>query len=249
MDLPKYRNSSKIGEDGITILKQIVESELNWIFRINHKEHDFGIDAYLDIITEMGQITGKSIAIQVKTGDSYFKEPNEKGWVFRGQMSHLNYYMNHDIPVVIVLVDEKNQKAYWCHCDLNATQKAGDNWKITVPRRQKINSESKKELEKFVSPVKDYVSQMEHFWAFNKDVLYTYRLGLIVDKPEILELNYSNIVMVFERLQVNPDLISGMKNKVDIWIHGYNDDPRELYEIEEVKNWISQLLARKLGWS
>lgn len=74
MKLPNYNNSSKKGEDGITIIKSIVEKELDWIFRPNHKEHDFGIDAYLDVIAEFGQVTGKTIAAQVKTGESYFKE-------------------------------------------------------------------------------------------------------------------------------------------------------------------------------
>ncbi len=60
MKLPQYDNSSKKGEDGATIVKAIVESELKWIFRKNHQETDFGIDAYIDLITEKGQVTGKS---------------------------------------------------------------------------------------------------------------------------------------------------------------------------------------------
>ena len=43
----------------------------------NHKENDFGIDAFIDVIAEFGQVTGKTIAAQVKTGSSYFKEKNE----------------------------------------------------------------------------------------------------------------------------------------------------------------------------
>lgn len=37
------------GEIGITIIKEIIERDLNWIFRQNHLEDDFGIDAYIDI--------------------------------------------------------------------------------------------------------------------------------------------------------------------------------------------------------
>jgi hypothetical protein len=74
MELPKYSQSSKTGEDGITIVKNIVENELKWVFRKNHQENDFGIDAYFDVISEIGQVTGKSIAVQIKTGKSYFTE-------------------------------------------------------------------------------------------------------------------------------------------------------------------------------
>lgn len=40
-----------------------------------------------------------------------------------------------------------------------------------------------------------------------------------------------------------------MKNKVDIWIDGYNEDKRELYEIDEVKTWILEFLEKIKGWS
>ena len=121
MKLPKYDGPAKKGEEGATIVKAIVEEDLKWIFRKNHQENDFGIDAYIDLITDKNYVTGKSIAIQIKTGDSYFKEQNETGWIFRGKLKHLNYYLNHDIPVIIVLVDDQNKSAYWCLCDPSKT--------------------------------------------------------------------------------------------------------------------------------
>ncbi len=117
MQLPTYKKSSKLGEIGLSIVKDIIESELDWIFRKNHQEHDFGIDAYIDINTEFGHITGKSIALQVKTGASYFSETNSFGWVYRDSIEHLNYYLNHQIPVVIILVNNLERKVYWCLCD------------------------------------------------------------------------------------------------------------------------------------
>lgn len=249
MELPRYQKNSKIGEDGITVIKRIVESDLSWIFRPNHQEHDFGIDAYIDVVSEIGHVTGKTIAIQVKTGDSYFKEQNDFGWVFRGQMSHLNYYLNHDIPVLIILVDAKKQKAYWCHCDPNKTELAGENWKITVPESQELNINSKQEFLQFISPVKDYASQLEYFWKMNKTIQGAGILALIVDKPEIESMDCENILTAFERIQINPELIKSKRNKVDIWIHGYNDDPRELFQIDEVINWISKFLENVNGWA
>ena len=68
-------------------------------------EHDFGIDGYMDVISEKGQVTGKSIAFQLKTGTSFFNEENEIGYVFRGEIKHLNYYLNLDTPIVIVILN------------------------------------------------------------------------------------------------------------------------------------------------
>src|SRR5687768_8647177 len=102
MQLPKYNNSAKKGEDGQTIVRTIVETELNWIFRRNPLETDFGIDSYFDILNEQMEVTGKSIAVQLKSGASYFKKSNSEGWVYRGEIRHLNYYLNHGTPVLIV---------------------------------------------------------------------------------------------------------------------------------------------------
>lgn len=249
MELPNYSKYSRIGEDGITILKKIIDSKLNWLFRVNHKEHDFGIDAYIDVITELGEVTGKSIAIQVKTGQSYFKEKNDIGWIYRGEMSHLNYYLNHDIPVVIVLVNNKTQKAYWCYCDASKTSKANKKWKITIPFSQELTESAKIELLRYVSPVKDYVSQLEHFWTINKRLEEAGNLSLVIDRTDITNLNIIRVKEVFERIQVTKELVLNMKEKLDISIYGYESDSRELYEIPEVKKWVLKAFEEISGWA
>lgn len=205
MKLPKYSETSKLGEDGITILKQIVEKELNWIFRYNHQEHDFGIDAYLDIINKQGQVTGKSIALQVKSGSSYFKEKNKFGWVFRDDLAHLNYYLNQETPVILILVNTIQSKAFWCHIDSDKTERTGKQWKITVPFKQRLCTNSKSELLSFILPVKDYVSQMEDYWGKNKMLKDSAILGLGVDKSEILKSDHRNMQLLFNRIQMTPD--------------------------------------------
>lgn len=247
MDLPKYDNSSRTGETGLTIVKEIVETKLDWIFRKNHQENDFGIDAYFDIITEKNSITGKSIAIQIKSGDSYFREPNEFGWTFRGEMKHLNYYLNHEIPVVIIIVNTQNKTCYWSLCDPYKTIRTGDNWKITIPSNQKLETQSKQSLLKYVSPVTDYVSQLDHFWKVNKMFLETDKIFLVVDKEDIENNSYSYLIDAFKRMEDSPELISHLNGKVDVSIHGYNEDPRELFEVNEVMQWARKVFTEISG--
>jgi len=249
MDLPKYDNSSKKGEDGFTIVKSIVEKNLNWILRKNHQENDFGIDAYIDIITELAQVTGKSIAVQLKTGDSYFKEKNDIGWIYRGELKHLNYYLNHDIPVIIIIVDDFKNKAYWCLCDGSKTEKAGENWKIVIPFSQELNKESKNELKNYISPLTDYASQLEHFWEENKLLKEHERIIFLVDRCDIEAGSYSHLLSGMLRLEVNPELLLASKGKVDIGISGYDDDPRELRDIKEVRNWVNIVFKGISGWA
>ena len=135
---PKINLSTLTGEKGATALKKIVECELGWLYRQNHQENDFGIDGYIDIITESGQITGKSIAFQLKSGSSYLKEQNEIGIVFNGDKKHLNYYLNLDIPIIIIVLDIENAKAFWQVFDPTKTEKSGDNWKMTIPRSNQL---------------------------------------------------------------------------------------------------------------
>ena len=247
MKLPNYNPKSEIGENGITIVKRIVENEFHWIFRKNHQEHDFGIDAFIDVVLDKGQLTGKSIALQIKTGASYFEEKSSSGWIYRDSIEHLNYYLNHDIPVLILLVDEIEEKIYWNVCDATKTEKAGNNWKIVISFSQQLLKNSKEQIQQYISPVKDYASQLEHFWATNKMLMKLGRLVFNIDKEDIVSKNYQGLIEGLERLQVNPELIVALRGKVDIWIDGYDNDSRELYEIIEVKNWANDIFSTILG--
>ncbi len=249
MELPKIKKSSEIGEKGLTTVKSIVENELNWMFRENHLENDFGIDAYIDLITEFGQVTGKSIALQIKAGDSYFVETNNYGWVYRGEIKHLNYYLNHDIPVIILIVDIPNKKAFWCICDAEKTERAGDNWKITIPFANELSANSKTEFERYISPIVDYASQLEEFWNVNKMLQKHNRLIFIVDRFSVENGFFDELIEGLKRLEVNPELLHFFESKVDIGIHGYDDDPRELRVIPEVKKWINEVFIQIDSWA
>ena len=157
---PKYHKSRLKGELGVSVMKSVVEEELNWIFRRNYQEHDFGIDGYIDLITDIGQVTGKSIAIQIKYGSSFFKESDEIGWIYRGEKKHLNYFMNIEIPVLICLINPDTKKIYWTLFQFEETNQAGENWKIIVPFEQELNKKSKLQLTKFTGIATDYISQI-----------------------------------------------------------------------------------------
>lgn len=249
MRLPQYHPSSQTGEEGITLVKRIVESELRWAFRRNHAEHDFGIDAYVDIVLNNSLVTGKSIALQIKTGDSYFKETSTVGWIFRDSVEHLNYYLNLDIPVLIVLVNTKTNKAYWCLCDGTKTDRAGSKWKITVPFGNELNNEAKERILRLVNPIEDYSNKLEQLWMTN-DILKaddTGKVLIALDKEQILQGRYDQLKSLVERFESTAELLHSLKGKVDIGIHGYNDDPREVFQIEEIRMWTLGIFDNVVG--
>jgi len=248
-DFPQINKTSLTGESGVTIVKSLVENEFGWLFRPNHLEHDFGIDAYIDVITDKGQVTGKSIAIQIKTGISFFHEENEIGFVYRGEMKHLNYYLNLEVPLVIIIVNNIQRTAYWCAFEANITDKAGKSWKITIPKKQKLNKTAKMELLKHVNPITDYASQLENFWEFNK-LLNSDKNRLLfrVSKEDVVNKNCDFILKGLERIQSTSDLILNLKGSVDISFDDYDNDQRELDEIPEVKRWISKIFKLSNCW-
>lgn len=249
MDLPKQNIANRIGRNGVTVFTEIVENKLGWLFRLNHLEDDFGIDGYIDIITSEGGLTGKSIAVQIKAGNSYFKHRTESGWKYYGEFRHLNYYLNHDIPVIIVIVDVDLKKAFWTLCDPNQTERTPSGWSIIIPFNKELGINSKPELEKNISPVIDYVSQLEDYWEQNKLLMSAGGIIFVVDKNDIITGNFQPILSAIERLTSNRELLFQHREKVDISVYGYDADPRELFEIKEVKNWVRQIFKSVNGLS
>jgi hypothetical protein len=247
MDLPKNNKSNKEGRKGVTILTSIVENQLNWLLRINHQEGDFGIDAYIDIVTDEGHLTGKFIAVQVKSGKSYFKSKTDYGWKYFGENKHLNYYLNHEIPVILVMVDTETQKAYWEICDAGQTEKSKNGWTIVIPFSQVLNTDSKQELLQYVSPTIDYVSQLENQWEIDTTLKKFKRVLLIVAKNEVLNLDYKPLIKALSFFTSKKNIMYKYRGRVEIAIHGYDKDKRQLYEIKEVRKWVKKIFDNVKG--
>jgi len=125
--------------------------ELEWIFREQHTT-DVGIDAQVEIC-EAGVPTGRTIALQIKSGVSYFKEENASGYVFRGSLTHLDYWLKHSLPVVLVLYDHARKHAWWCWVNEAAgLTRLEKGWTVCVPKSQKLNMEAKPALKLLAMP-------------------------------------------------------------------------------------------------
>lgn len=74
---------------------------------------DEGIDAQIEWADERGRPNGRLIAVQVKSGASYFKNPTQGGWRYSLRESHLEYWGKYALPVILVLYDPDKDEAYW----------------------------------------------------------------------------------------------------------------------------------------
>lgn len=227
------------GEVGLSIVTQRFLLEFGWILRRTHQEYDFGIDGHVDIVTARGEVTGRQFAVQVKHGTSYFDGENTTLIPFRGELRHLNYYMNYPVPVIILLVRPGSTEIFWALVDPLKTRRSGEHWILDVPKTQMLTSDVREALEDIAGPSHDYSEELHHYWKENEG-LYAAGVVLLGVARDAIEANdVSLFVTMFERLQVSDDLARHLQGKVSVFIHGYDDDPRELWEIPEVRQWIA----------
>jgi hypothetical protein len=126
---------------------QLIFDKLGWIFREQPIE-DYGIDAHIEVV-ESNLATGKLIALQIKSGKSYFKEKTSDGFVFRGDIEHLEYWQKHSLPVLVVLYHADDEIAYWQIVNNITVQKTDKAWKLIIPFNQKIDKPFLEKIQAF----------------------------------------------------------------------------------------------------
>jgi hypothetical protein len=130
--------SDVLGQAGVQLVGLAVAADLGWLFR-DQPVLDFGIDAHVEIKIA-GKATGRLIALQIKTGDSWFTEPNDAGWWYRFDERHAEYWLHHALPVVVVLVDMSSRTGYWQFVTSETVIETGKGCKISVPRDQVVST-------------------------------------------------------------------------------------------------------------
>ncbi|HGW6105271.1 TPA: DUF4365 and DUF1817 domain-containing protein [Citrobacter werkmanii] len=231
---PIFSQAAQKGERGVDLVSRIISNEYGWLFKRNHQEHDFGIDAQVDVILNNGAVTGQMLAFQIKYGTSFFSEKNKWGYIYRGDKKHLNYLSNYPIPVLIIICNPEDNECYWALFDLNKTFKAGENWKITIPFENKL-SDSKETISSILPPPTDYLTEVENYWAMN-DIITQHNYFLyIIEREDVEKLDISDVENFFCRLRSSREIAEHCQGKIEISFHGYDMDSRELFEIPEVR--------------
>lgn len=126
---------------GVSEIQLIVSRQFKWIFREISVE-DNGIDAQIEIANKINA-TGKLIAVQIKSGSSYFNEIDASYVTFRFDMEHFEYWKNSSLPVIIVLYNPDTEECIWEIIDDDNVQKVSkDTCKINIPRINKFDNTS-----------------------------------------------------------------------------------------------------------
>lgn len=239
---PTYSKAAQKGDRGVDLVSRVFNEEFDWLFKRNHQEHDFGIDAQVDIVLEDGTVTGQMLALQIKYGKSFFEEKNQWGYVFRGESKHFNYLSNYPAPVLISICHPDTKDIYWVVFDAETTSRAGENWKITIPFENKLSG-AKQRISALLPPPSDILNEMQDFWQLNEILVTHEHIHFIIARKDVKSLDVTSIRKFFDRIRSTKELAYHCQGKVEISFHGYDDDPRELYEIPEMRQYVPVLVA------
>jgi hypothetical protein len=130
--------SAKVGSEGVTHTQLAVQDVLGWLFREQPTE-DYGIDAHVEVV-ERDDVRGRLLALQIKSGESQFRESGPSGWWFRPDAEHVQYWLNHSLPVVVVLYHPATKRCHWQLVNRKTLQETSTGgWKLLVPEDQVLD--------------------------------------------------------------------------------------------------------------
>ncbi|WP_250850963.1 DUF4365 domain-containing protein [Streptomyces malaysiensis] len=129
---------------GVSRAAYLVSTQLGWLFR-EQETSDIGIDAHLEVVDDAslipegaGRGTGRLLAAQIKSGNSQFTSPADGGWWFYCDAKHIEYWVHHSLPVIVMLFNPTSEKIYWQHVNDSTLVPAGRNCKIFIPLVQEL---------------------------------------------------------------------------------------------------------------
>lgn len=146
MALPELSQEAELAARGVRIVDAIVSDVLGSIFRPKERT-DLGIDAEIEtvVLDSDGKKrgTGRIIAVQIKCGSSFFSEESAEHYIYRGELKHLQYWLEFSVPVLIVICHPVSSEAFWVEVKPSQVHRTGKGWKIAIPKSQTLASASR----------------------------------------------------------------------------------------------------------
>jgi hypothetical protein len=104
-----YGPSVVTSKIGVGFVRSLVERAGSLFHKIE-QESDLGIDALIELVVE-GSPAGAQVAVQIKSGDSYYETPSETCLI--PISNHREYWSRYPLPVVGVVFIPSLERAYW----------------------------------------------------------------------------------------------------------------------------------------
>jgi hypothetical protein len=104
------------------------------LFR-EQRSGDTGLNAHLEITKDFPK-AGKTIGLQVRSDESTRLERSARGYICRGEMPHLVYWLQHAVPVIVMIHERKSGQILWEFVNADNIEIEGQEWELVVPYNQ-----------------------------------------------------------------------------------------------------------------
>lgn len=239
---PQRPSTDKTAEIGINVISTIFNDHFGWVFRRTHQEHDFGVDAYIDYVTDGGNVTGQFIAAQIKTGKSYLSSTGNMHW-YKDTKEHLNYFLNLPTRILLIICDPDTRECYWACLDKNKVDFRDGSWRHPVPKSQKLSKEHVETIRALFGNTEDHMTDFEQDINFLKSISDDSFIQYSIPKEDIENCVVNKLRSFIGKITRNEQLTLAVQGKLYISTYGYEHDSREVHQIKEVQHWTKK--ARK----
>jgi Domain of unknown function (DUF4365) len=130
---------------------------------------DVGIDGHAELVDESGFATGKTVAIQLKSGNYYFRSTSadDRYWKFKPDKKHIPYWGHYPLPVLLILHLPSGDISYWVDARHQIrSSKVSNIAEILIPKENVLQGATKLQLLESAGALSD-----EQFRADLRDVL------------------------------------------------------------------------------
>lgn len=248
MDLPSMNELVQKGIKGQNYFQNLVTGELDCQYFSVSQEYDYGIDGYIMVVNNH-KITGEMVAVQIKYGDSYFKKKvGNKYKFYDSKIEHLNYYINQDIPVYLVLIDDKFKRIIWKKIESEQIKLYdSDSWSIEVPEKNDVLTTLYNEIHDENNLIKNNM-KIQYDGFFNSFLENTDFCCLAILKKDIEVLNLEPILSIIRRYSSNTKNLSESANSLAIFFPEYSEDEREIFQIPEIMKYLKYSIDCGIPW-
>jgi hypothetical protein len=154
--------------------------------------HDVGTDLFLQVRDERGVDLGLIVGAQVKSGPSAFDEPRREGdelagWWFRdSDRRHIDAWLRHSVPHLIVLHDLDTRKSYWAQISDETVEDTGVGAKVFVPRSHVVDAASRDALLEIAGARRPGVTWEGSVWMAGAGIIAADRLRHALIVPRLV---------------------------------------------------------------
>lgn len=172
--------------------------KFGWIEREQYVA-DYGIDTQVEIV-ENEKPTGLLYCIQVKAGKSHIKK-SESCITYYPEERHVNYWLNHSLPVILIICDLDENRNYWEFVNSKTVIKTKKSWKIQLPLENILDEE------KSINKIKSYYFTNDNFTIMESGIDTSHVLSRRISMKIVLKQDVPRVV-IEEQL---PQLVEGLK--------------------------------------